>query len=57
MALAFGIDQAVCVGAGIGIAHAAILVVAVIAHALGVVLLVLVRALQHLGCPSLHLFV
>jgi hypothetical protein len=32
-------------------------VVTVIAHALGVVLLVLVRALQHLGCPSLHLFV
>ncbi len=57
MALAFGIDQAVCVGASVGIAHAAILVVAVIAHTLGVVLLVLVRALQHLGCPSLHLFV
>ena len=57
MALAFGIDQTVCVGAGISIAHAAILVVAVIAHALGIVLLVLVRALQHLGCPSLHLFV
>lgn len=57
LALALCIDQAVWVWACIGIALAAILVVAMIAHPLGVVLLVQMRALQYLGSPSLYLLV
>lgn len=55
LALALRIDQAVCVRACIGITLAAILVVAMIAHALGIVLLIRVGALQDLRGPSLQL--
>jgi hypothetical protein len=53
LAFSFGIDEAVCVWTGVGVALSTILMVAMIAHALRIMLLIRVRTLENLGCLSL----